>query len=250
MQIKIYIGSIFHQRVFGKKHQFKYNFFSCYFNDVYRFNKDKFFLKKFSKIFSLDFDDDGTKETIKAIKIFLDKHRIDINELKLDLLKKPNSIFVKAFNPVCFWYLKRQGKLLAFIADVTNTFGDRQIYFIDNKGKEIDSDLFYKATKKMYVSPFAKKSGIYKFKISDQPNQTVIKEFNDDEELEINTVLKGSIHEFVGIKKAYFYYRIIISTLLVVARIHLHALFLWQKGNQAHSHNGNGYAESNHKKLD
>ena len=90
----------------------------------------------------MDFDDDGTKETIKAIKIFLDKHRIDINELKLDLLKKPNSIFVEAFNPVCFWYLKKQGNVLAFIADVTNTFGDRQIYFIDNEGKEIDSDFF------------------------------------------------------------------------------------------------------------
>ena len=50
----------------------------------------------------------------------------------------------------------------------------------------------------MYVSPFAKKSGIYKFKISDQPNQTIIKEFNDDEVLEINTALNGSIHEFVG----------------------------------------------------
>ena len=117
-----------------------------------------------SKIFSLDFGDDGTQETIKAIKIFLDKHRIDINELKLDLLKKPNSIFIKAFNPVCFWYLKRQDKLLAFIADVTNTFGDRQIYFIDNKGKEIDSDSFYKATKKMYVSPFAKKVGFINLK--------------------------------------------------------------------------------------
>ena len=34
--------------------------------------------------------------------------------------------------------------------------------------------------KKMYVSPFAKKSGIYKFKISNQPYQTVIKEINDN----------------------------------------------------------------------
>ena len=35
-----------------------------------------------------------------------------------------------------------------------------------------------------------------------------------------------------------------------LARIHLQALFIWRKGNQAHSHNGNGYAESNYKKLD
>ena len=53
----------------------------------------------------------------------------------------------------------------------------------------------------MYVSPFAKKSGIYKFKISDQPNQTIIKEFNDDEVLEINTALNGSIHKFVGLEE-------------------------------------------------
>ena len=198
----------------------------------------------------MDFDDDGTKETIKAIKIFLSKNQIDAHDLKLDLLKKPNSIFLKAFNPVCFWYLKKHDEVLAFIADVTNTFGERQIYFIDNVGNDISSEAYYKATKKMYVSPFAKKSGIYKFKISDQPNQTIIKEFNDDGVLEINTILKGAIHKFNGMKKSYFYFRIIISTLFVVARIHLQALFIWRKGNQAYSHNGNGYAESNYKKLD
>jgi DUF1365 family protein len=190
MEFNIYVGSIFHQRVLGKKHQFKYKFFSGYFDNVYSFKDKKFFSTKFSKIFSLDFDDDGTKETIKAIKTFIDKNQIDSEDLKLDLLKKPNSIFVEAFNPVCFWYLKKQGNVLAFIADVTNTFGERQIYFIDNAGREINSEIFYKAIKKMYVSPFAKKSGIYKFKISDLPNQTVIKEFNDDEVLEINTALK------------------------------------------------------------
>ena len=250
MEFNIYVGSIFHQRVLGKKHQFKYKFFSGYFDNVYSFKDKKFFSTKFSKIFSLDFDDDGTKETIKAIKTFIDKNQIDSEDLKLDLLKKPNSIFVEAFNPVCFWYLKKQGNVLAFIADVTNTFGERQIYFIDNAGREINSEIFYKAIKKMYVSPFAKKSGIYKFKISDQPNQTIIKEFNDDGVLEINTILKGAIHKINGMKKSYFYFRIIISTLFVVARIHLQALFIWQKGNQAHSHNGNGYAESNYKKLD
>ena len=150
MEFNIYVGSIFHQRVIGKKHQFKYKFFSGYFNDVYSFKDAKFFSTKFSKIFSLDFDDDGTKETIKAIKIFIDKNQIDSKDLKLDLLKKPNSIFVKAFNPVCFWYLKKQGNVLAFIADVTNTFGERQIYFIENAGSEINSEIFYKAIKKMY----------------------------------------------------------------------------------------------------
>ena len=250
MQFNIYVGSIFHQRVFGQKHQFKYKFFSGYFNDVYSFKDKQFNTQRFSSIFSLDFQDDGAQKTIKAIKFFVDKHQIDSQNLKLDLLKKPNFIFIKAFNPVCFWYLKNQDNVLAFIADVTNTFGERQIYFIDNEGKDIDSENLYTATKKMYVSPFAKRSGIYKFKISNQPNQTVIKEFNDNKVLEINTALKGSIKKFYGFKKGYFYFRIIISTLLVVARIHLHALFIWRKGNQAYSHNGNGYAESNYKKLD
>ena len=107
MQFSVYVGSIFHQRVFGKKHQFRYKFFSGYFNDIYNFKDSEFVTKKFSKIFSLDFDDDGTKETIKAIKVFLNKNQIDAHDLKLDLLKKPNSIFFKAFNPVCFWYLKK-----------------------------------------------------------------------------------------------------------------------------------------------
>ena len=77
MQIKIYIGSIFHQRVFGKKHQFKYKFFSGYFNDVYSFKEKQFRTKKFSRIFSLDFEDDGTQQTIIAIKAFIHKNQID-----------------------------------------------------------------------------------------------------------------------------------------------------------------------------
>ena len=88
MQFSIYVGSIFHQRVSGKKHQFRYKFFSAYFNNVYNFKDNEFFTKKFSKIFSLDFDDDGTKETIKTIKIFLSKNQIDAHDLKLYTLLK------------------------------------------------------------------------------------------------------------------------------------------------------------------
>ena len=90
MQFNIYVGSIFHQRVFGQKHQFKYKFFSGYFNDVYSFKDKQFNTQRFSSIFSLDFQDDGAQKTIKAIKFFVDKHQIDIQNLKLDLLKKPN----------------------------------------------------------------------------------------------------------------------------------------------------------------
>ena len=49
---------------------------------------------KFSKIFSLDFDDDGPKKQSRQLR-FSHKHRIDINELKLDLLKKPTLFSLK-----------------------------------------------------------------------------------------------------------------------------------------------------------
>ena len=94
MKFNTYVGNIFHQRVFGKKHQFKYRFFSGYFNDVYSFKEKQFCTKKFSRIFSLDFEDDGTQQTIKAIKDFIHKNQIDAQNLKLDLLKKPNAIWL------------------------------------------------------------------------------------------------------------------------------------------------------------
>ena len=250
MKFSIFTGTIFHQRVIGKNHQFKYQFFSGYYKDIYDFKLSQMSSARFSNIFSLDLRDAGSKQSIKFIDEFLHLRKYNRKRLRLDLLKKPNFAFFRAFNPVCFWYLFHEDNLIALIADVTNTFGEKQIYLIDNEGEIIDSSNTYKVSKKMYVSPFAKKSGTYEFKISHNPNRTIIKEYNDDDQLEINTVLKGSIKNVKGPKKGYFYSQIILSTLLVIARIHLHAFFIWMKGNQAFSHEGNGYVESDHKKLD
>ena len=90
---------------------------------------------------------------------------------KIELLAQPR-VLGYVFNPVSFWLVRRSdGGLVAVIAEVTNTFGDRHSYLCRHSdGREIlPSDKLH-ATKVMHVSPFQPVAGDYTFRfdISDQ----------------------------------------------------------------------------------
>ncbi|MCV2870263.1 DUF1365 domain-containing protein [Defluviimonas sp. WL0002] len=70
----------------------------------------------------------------------------------------------KVFNPVSFWMVERDGDLIAVIAEVNNTFGDRHCYFCSKPGfAAIRPDDRIEADKIFHVSPFQTVSGSYRF---------------------------------------------------------------------------------------
>ena len=96
---------------------------------------------------------------IKWFVGYIEKNSLSLDHISLDLLKTPNLFLKRSFNPVCFWFLRKNGKTISYIAEVTNTFKEKQVYYIQNQGKEIENNLWLEADKRMYVSPFADKIG-------------------------------------------------------------------------------------------
>ena len=68
-----------------------------------------------------------------------------------------------AFKPVSFWYAHRQdGSLVAAMAEVNNTFGERHCYLLS--GPQLRWGQEMQASKVFHVSPFCAVSGDYRFR--------------------------------------------------------------------------------------
>ena len=184
-----------------------------------------------------------SQEVIKKMKLFIKENNIDLKSCRINLLRTPNIGFVKSFNPVCFWFLETVEGCKFFIAEVKNTFYEDQIYVIENKGDTISENIWLEVEKNMYVSPFAEKSGFYKFNLSRDPFKIKINQFNKEKKAEIITNIRGSIIQAKGVAKIKFYLGLILSSLLVLVRIHIQALFLWVKKFKIFPHGDSGYAD-------
>ena len=242
-KLNLFDGAVSHRRVGHKKHQFEYKYKSVFIEDVFDFN-----LEKFKRISSniLSFADnysDMSGKVIDSIKSFIKDKNIEPNLCKVNLLRTPNIGFIKSFNPVCFWFLETQEGCKFFIAEVKNTFYEDQIYIIENNGDIISENIWLEVEKNMYVSPFAEKSGFYKFNLSRNPFKIRINQFNKEKKAEIVTNIRGTIIKITGIKKFIFYFSLALSSLLVIFRIHIQAFFLWMKKFKIFPHGGSGYAD-------
>ena len=83
---------------------------------------------------------------------------------RLQLLAQPR-VLGHVFNPVSFWLAYRAGALVAVIAEVTNTYGDRHSYVCAHAGfSPIDATDTLQAEKIFHVSPFQPVAGTYSFR--------------------------------------------------------------------------------------
>ena len=243
--IKSYIfdGVVSHKRSFPKKHKFIYKYTSIYNKDIFNF-KNETFNKLGFKLLSYDFNSTFIKKNIIYWFLsFIKKHDINKRCASIDLLKTPNSL-KNSFNPVCFWFLKIEDKIIAYIAEVTNTFREKQTYYIHNNGNAIDNESWYYVSKIMYVSPFSDKIGKYKFMLKNLPKVEIkINQFNKNNNLEIITSLRGEIRKTNSLNFLVYFVMLLFNSFMVIPRIHLQALKLWLKKLRVHPHKGNGYAE-------
>ncbi len=83
----------------------------------------------------------------------------------IELLAQPK-MFGHVFNPVSFWLCwRKDNALIAVIAEVTNTFGDRHSYLVSHTDyRSIGPDDRMHAKKILYVSPFQPVEGDYEFR--------------------------------------------------------------------------------------
>ena len=236
-------GIVSHRRVKSKKHGFDYPYRSIFLENIYDFQEKKVNHIK-SSLFNFSFlKNDHSKEIFNAFHEFIKENNISIENLKINLLKTPDFSFLKTFNPVCFWFLKKNEHSLMMVAEVTNTFHEKQIYYVHDSLNILDGKKWIPIQKKMYVSPFADKQGLYQFKISAEPLDIKINEFDPNGELEILSHLSGQKINFSWQNKLLIFFSIFVNSSLVLARIHLQALFLWLKKVKVFAHNGKGYVD-------
>lgn len=166
MNSAIYWGETVHYRRSPKTHKFKYPLFSfaldldeleegfgCY--PIFSHNR-------FGIFSLLDTDYVSTEKKSIRLKIeeFLSKEGKG-RPRTITLITMPRC-FGYIFNPVNFYLCEDEsGCVLAVIAEVSNTFGDKHIYCLAPEGREPRLPVRFNFPKDFYVSPFFGVSGGY-----------------------------------------------------------------------------------------
>jgi DUF1365 family protein len=140
------------------------------------------------------------------------------------------------FNPVSFWYCHdRDGRLIAVLAEVNNTFGGHHDYLLFNPdrsplrdGQELSS------AKAFHVSPFCDVQGEYRFRFLVRERRVVAHiDYLDEGEASgplLLTLISGQTRALTPPALLAAFLRMPLLTFGVMARIHWQALKLWLKG--------------------
>lgn len=142
-----------------------------------------------------------------------------------------------AFKPVSFWFCHRHdGALLAVIAEVNNTFGERHCYLLtEPDGQPLREGRDLHAAKVFHVSPFCEVQGSYTFRFMNRADRALARiDHHDEQGPLILTSLSGALHpaDRRTVHRALFGQPLF--TLGVIVRIHWHALLLWRARVQFH----------------
>ena len=135
------------------------------------------------------------------------------------------------FNPVSFWMLIEDDALIAVIAEVNNTFGQRHSYLLAQPDlSPISAETKLTARKVFHVSPFQELAGQYHFRFALHPDRVAINIVQQDGTGGINTSMTGSLTPLTNRTVLATSFRRPGGALRVIAQIYWHALRLKLKG--------------------
>ena len=136
------------------------------------------------------------------------------------------------FKPVSFWFCHAQaGALVAVIAEVNNTFGERRAYLLHDEGRRLRQGADLLATKDFHVSPFCQPNGRYRFRFINRSDRCIARIDHEDH---VGTLLQTSLSGAptratrANVIRAVLGYPLF--TVSVIVRIHWQAWRLWRNG--------------------
>lgn len=231
MSHKFFEGTIYHKRYSPKTHNFKYKFFMIDI-DISKLDKldNKYFSQNSFNLFSFNTKDHFGKSTDfkENIKTLLEKYDLKPTQ-KMRFVTLPR-IIGYVFNPISILILFENDKPTNMIAEVHNYNGGRVIYPVKLETKD---DKHYKGEilKDMYVSPFFKRDGEYKFNLtySNKDFSIGINLFEDDKKV-LTSTFTGQSLVFNEVNIVSLFLRHTLLTFWVVTRTIWQSLKLKIKG--------------------
>lgn len=224
-------GSVLHTRHGEKTNSFRYPVFTLVMPTSKEDQAADVFKKLYWGALSLRSQDflQGKKGTLdQAVRTFLKENcSYEAGEVWLQTFPR---MFGYAFNPITFWFCKKNGNLDAVLCEVNNTFGERHFYWVKSDGP-MTSEQWLRAEKVFHVSPFFPVDGYYNFRfnLGLQKSRVDISYYGDDDSLRLTTWVAGTFQDLEDGRLINIILRYGWMTPLVVFRIHWQALRLWSK---------------------
>lgn len=234
----IYRGLVMHHRFHPVRHRFIYRVFSlCVdLDELPRLNRLRFFSINRLNLFSFHEKDHGSGEGDLAgfIRQLLIKRGYRNATHSIKLLCYPR-ILGYTFNPLSVYFCyNSSGQLKVILYEVSNTFGSRHTYLLENR--QCESRIRQTCNKTMYVSPFMPLETQYSFHIT-PPADKVAVCIRQSEKADTDGKQRPLLHAtFSGDRnpfsdrtliKLFFLYPLM--TLKVITAIHWEAFRLWRK---------------------
>ena len=174
MHSQIYQAKVSHSRLRPVKHSFTYSLL-CYafdLDELESLGKENWFFGYNRPSLISVHDDDYLVSGQGSLKDKLLNRLADkpyLQNIHKVFLVTSARFLQYAFNPVSFFYCyDENSEIVAVLAEVNNTFGERHCYVLDEETRsDGDGGQAHEADKSFHVSPFNDLSGHYKFRFSD-----------------------------------------------------------------------------------
>lgn len=137
------------------------------------------------------------------------------------------------FNPVSFWLCHDKAqRLIAVLAEVNNTFGDRHCYLVRrHDGAPIAPSDRLVGEKVFHVSPFLPVDGEYAFRFIERADELSIQvDLLRANERVLTATINGRFAELNRATLLKCFFRYPLPTVQVLGFIHVHAMRLWMHG--------------------
>ncbi len=237
MSHKFYDGEVFHKRFKGTNHKFTYNFFML---DIDVYNLLTLKIKLFSynswNFFSFFAKDHFGKgdNFLQNITNLLEKFDL-VATKKMRLLTLPR-IANYVFNPISVLILFNDEKPSSLLVEVHNYNGGRIVYPVELNQKS-KTQYMGEAIKDMHVSPFLKRTGLYKFTLEYKEEKIFFGvDCYEDNVKTMMATFRGSFKEFSTKSIISLFFKHFFLTFSVVIRTLWQSLKLYRLGlkfNQA-----------------
>ncbi len=237
----LYVGAVTHRRLRPKPHRLRYRVFSVLL-DLDEIPALAARLRLFShrrfNVFGFDERDhaDGSGAPLRGwVEGSLATAGIDLEGGAIRLLAMPR-ILGFGFNPLSVYFCyHRDGRLLALLHQVHNTFGERHTYLIPVAHPDEPTAIRQDCAKAFHVSPFLAMDMRYEFRVRapDTALSIVIRGTDADGPI-IVAALAADRRDLTDAALLGAFLRTPLLTLTVIVGIHWEALRLWRKGMRFH----------------